>query len=174
MMASRINGLYQKNLSIESVCSPLGNLFLLGNTEGICHLMWDEEFKNFIKSLERPLSRHTCPIVSKGKSQIEGFFQGKRKQFDIPLSVRGTPFQIDVWSAIKDVDYAQTITYGQIAAKLGNINKCRAVGGALGKNPLPIFLPCHRVVAAHGALGGYSGGDYIKQWLLDFENRKNH
>jgi O-6-methylguanine DNA methyltransferase len=112
------------------------------------------------------------PSVVDSLQQIEDFFAGRPTAFDCPLDMAGTPFQLRVWEALKQIPYGQTMTYGQLAAKLGRPNAARAVGGACGANPIPIVVPCHRVLASNGGLGGYGGGLEWKQWLLDLEGSR--
>lgn len=109
------------------------------------------------------------PVLRTAVRQLEQYFAGKREQFDVPLSCGGTPFQLSVWTALDDIPYGETITYGELAASVGRPGAFRAVGQANGANPLPIFHPCHRVVAAGGHLGGYGGGLDVKRKLLALE-----
>jgi methylated-DNA-[protein]-cysteine S-methyltransferase len=109
------------------------------------------------------------PLLREAGLQLTQYFNGRRRDFDLPLNLRGTTFQIDVWQALRAIPYGQTKTYGQIAAEIGRPKACRAVGMANNKNPLPIFIPCHRVIGADGSLTGYGGGLTIKQKLLDLE-----
>ena len=97
------------------------------------------------------------------------YFQGKRREFDLPFAPKGTPFQQKVWNELAKVPYGTVVTYGELAARVGSPKACRAVGQANHNNPLPIFLPCHRVVGTKGALIGYAGGLELKQWLLRLE-----
>jgi methylated-DNA-[protein]-cysteine S-methyltransferase len=109
------------------------------------------------------------PLLLESKRQLERYFDGHPERFDLPLSPAGTPFQQRVWQVMRDIPYGKTITYGDIASRLGSA--ARAVGGACGRNPLPIIVPCHRVLAAGGRLGGYSGegGGDTKRMLLHLE-----
>ena len=109
------------------------------------------------------------PLLERGRAELEEYFQGKRREFDLPLAPNGTPFQQKVWSELAKVPYGTVVTYGELAARVGSPKACRAVGQANHNNPLPIFLPCHRVVGAKGALTGYAGGLELKQWLLRLE-----
>jgi len=90
-------------------------------------------------------------------------------EFSIPLKAEGTDFQTRVWTALRDVPFGKTVSYGELAAQIGNPKAARAIGGAVGKNPIPIIIPCHRVLAAGGKLGGFTGGTDIKEWLLAIE-----
>ncbi|MFA4931005.1 MAG: methylated-DNA--[protein]-cysteine S-methyltransferase [Patescibacteria group bacterium] len=103
--------------------------------------------------------------------QLEEYFKGRRTEFDLPISFKtGTAWQKKVWRALTKIPYGQTISYGDLAAQLGDRKKARAVAAACSANPIPIVIPCHRVIAADGTLGGYAGGVSIKEWLLDQEN----
>lgn len=109
------------------------------------------------------------PIIQKAHEQLKEYLDGKRKIFDIPLEPDGTEFQRRVWECLKGIPYGETRTYGQIAAQAGNPKASRAVGSANHKNPLPIFIPCHRVVGANGKLVGYGLGLPMKEFLINLE-----
>jgi methylated-DNA-[protein]-cysteine S-methyltransferase len=102
-------------------------------------------------------------------AQLREYFAGRRRQFDLPLAPEGTPFQQRVWRALLDIPYGETISYGELASRIGQRSASRAVGLANGSNPLPIVIPCHRVIGASGKLTGYGGGLPIKQQLLTLE-----
>ena len=109
-------------------------------------------------------------VICALRAQLAAYFDGARTGFDLPLWLDGTPFQQKVWAELRTVGHGETITYGELARRLGDANAARAVGAANGKNPLPLVVPCHRVVAANGKLGGYSGGGAaVKRFLLDHE-----
>ncbi len=103
--------------------------------------------------------------------QLHAYFAGKLFQFDLPVAPLGTSFQKSVWNALMDIPYGHTVSYGDIAAAIGKPKACRAVGGANGKNPIPIVIPCHRVIGADGRLTGYGSGLKIKAELLSLEKR---
>lgn len=103
-------------------------------------------------------------------AQLDAYFNNELKQFDIKLNPQGTEFQKQVWQAIKQISFGQTVSYGHIAAKIGRPKANRAVGGATGANPLPIVIPCHRVMGSNGKLTGFGGGLDTKTWLLKHEN----
>ncbi len=107
--------------------------------------------------------------IEKAFTQLEEYFDGKRKEFDIPLNPKGTSFQQKVWSCLYKIPYGETRTYKEIATQIGNENSSRAVGSANNKNPIPIFIPCHRVVGSNGDLVGYAYGIDLKQKLLELE-----
>lgn len=101
--------------------------------------------------------------------QLEEYFAGHRTEFNLPITLAGTPFQRTVWTALREIPYGETASYGQLAERIGRRGAARAVGLAVGRNPIGIIVPCHRVVGATGDLTGYAGGLERKQHLLDFE-----
>lgn len=113
------------------------------------------------------------PILEETRHQLEQYFRGERRDFDLPLDVDGSPFQREVWDALGRIPYGATESYGQLAERVGRPGAARAVGGANGRNPVPIVVPCHRVIGAGGALTGYGGpsedGIAMKRWLIDHE-----
>jgi methylated-DNA-[protein]-cysteine S-methyltransferase len=109
------------------------------------------------------------PLLLDAADQLRAYFAGELREFDLPLAPRGTPFQREVWAAVAAVPYGRTATYSEIAAAVGRPSACRAVGAANGRNPLPVIVPCHRVIGAAGALTGYGGGLDRKRSLLDLE-----
>ena len=111
------------------------------------------------------------PLLDCAIAELTAYLAGERREFDLPLAPAGTAFQQSVWSALRTIPYGETASYGQIAARIGNPKSCRAVGMANNRNPLPIFIPCHRVIGADGSLIGYGGGLAVKQWLLELERR---
>jgi len=121
------------------------------------------------KSFEADDIEGETPLLKKVKEQLQEYFMGKRKEFDLPLSLYGTEFQIKDWNALKEIPYGETRTYGQIAQQIGNPKACRAVGLANNRNPVSIIIPCHRVIGANGRLVGYGGGLDVKEKLLALE-----
>ncbi|WP_301964892.1 methylated-DNA--[protein]-cysteine S-methyltransferase [uncultured Desulfovibrio sp.] len=111
----------------------------------------------------------TSPLLHAAREQLAAYFAGRLRRFDLPLAPRGTPFQLRVWRALQDIPYGRTCSYSELAAAVGDPRACRAVGRANGRNPLMIVIPCHRVIAAGGGLGGYSGGLAVKRFLLRLE-----
>lgn len=104
-------------------------------------------------------------------AQLDAYFSGRLKDFDVPMRARGTDFQRRVWEGLTQIPYGETWSYAQLAEKVGNRKACRAVGLANGRNPVGIIVPCHRVIGANGTLTGYGGGLDRKRWLLDHEAR---
>ena len=117
----------------------------------------------------KDIQEFETPLLKKAKKQLEEYFEGKRKKFDLALRLNGTSFQNKVWKALLNIPYAKTCSYKDIAKNIGNENASRAVGNANNKNPLPIFIPCHRVIGSNGKLIGYAGGLDIKIKLLELE-----
>jgi methylated-DNA-[protein]-cysteine S-methyltransferase len=111
-----------------------------------------------------------APVLRAAAEQLAEYFAGERRHFDLPLAPRGTPFQQSVWAQLRLIPYGTTVTYGEIARRLGSPNACRAVGLANGRNPISIIVPCHRVVGANGSLTGFGGGMPAKRTLLDLES----
>lgn len=109
------------------------------------------------------------PLHREARRQLEEYFDGRRKKFDLPLAPKGTAFQMKVWRALTEIPYGETRTYGEIAALTGNSKASRAVGLANNRNPLAIFIPCHRVIGSDGKLVGFGGGLGVKAYLLGLE-----
>lgn len=109
------------------------------------------------------------PLLEEAAWQLSEYFAGKRRDFTLPLLLKGTPFQRRVWEALRAIPYGETCSYGELAKAIGSPKACRAVGGANHKNPISIIVPCHRVVGAGGSLTGYGGGLENKRFLLDLE-----
>ncbi len=113
-----------------------------------------------------------CGVAYEAQTQLDEYFKGKCRMFSLPLNPEGTPFQKRVWDNLLKIPYGSAVSYKTLAQSLGMTNGARAVGGAVGKNPLPIFIPCHRVLAAHGAIGGFALGLPLKKELLALEGLK--
>lgn len=134
-----------------------------------------EEDQGYITSFQRGkgASAKTKSLVLKeAKKQLQEYFKGKRQDFELPLNPKGTPFQKAVWNALLKIPYGQTCSYLDIAKKLKKPTASRAIGGANGKNPIGVIIPCHRVINKSGTLGGYSGGLNTKKALLKIENAR--
>jgi methylated-DNA-[protein]-cysteine S-methyltransferase len=147
--------------------SPLGPLFLVASRAGLKGVFWEKQRAEVLRSLgeESPEARHLARAVE----QLGEYFAGKRREFALPLDVDGTPFQRKVWAHLNRIPYGKTSSYGELAHKVGAAKAARAVCTANGKNPLCIIVPCHRVIASRGGLGGYSGGLERKSFLLRLE-----
>lgn len=110
-------------------------------------------------------------ILGEATAQLHEYFAGKRLQFDVPILFQGTLFQMKVWKALREIPLGMTVSYGELAGRIGNKNAVRAVGAAVGRNPVTVIVPCHRVIGSDGALTGYAGGLERKRGLLDLEAR---
>lgn len=115
--------------------------------------------------------RRPSSLANDAATQLQEYLAGRRRLFDLPLHAGGTGFQLEVWRALEMIPYGETRTYAQLAEYIGRPNAARAVGGANRANPLPIFVPCHRVVPASGGVGGYVYGEQMKRYLLELEKR---
>ncbi|WP_440999428.1 methylated-DNA--[protein]-cysteine S-methyltransferase [Fodinibius sp. SL11] len=143
------------------VQSPLGTLQIIAEDQGLTTINYQEE--------KAPGSPDQHPILAKTVDQLHEYFDRKRKSFDIPLVLKGTDFQQKVWKQLQQIPYGQTITYSALGKRLGDPQKARAVAGANGLNPIPIIIPCHRVIGTDNKLTGYSGGIARKEYLLQLE-----
>lgn len=166
-------------LHYVSVDSPVGPLVLCASPQGLCHIefgppeeaiprisAWAE--KHYGVRLEQDAdARHSA--LREAAAQLAEYFAGKRRRFEVPLDLRGTPFQRKVWRALADIPYGEIRSYKQIAAAVDSPKAVRAVGGANNRNPVPFIIPCHRVIGTDGALVGYGGGLHIKRFLLQLE-----
>jgi methylated-DNA-[protein]-cysteine S-methyltransferase len=146
--------------------SPLGPLLVAGNEDGLRLICFPTE-RN--AAISKEAWHRDDAFFPETFAQLEAYFSGALKDFDLPLHYTGTGFQNTVWAALVEIPYGQTISYGELAARIGRPKASRAVGAANGANPLPIVVPCHRVIGADKSLIGFGGGLEIKQFLLDHE-----
>jgi len=147
--------------------SPVGSLYLVASAHGLREVSLEKCPAPMASSLKNPSPE--IRLLAQAEQELTEYFAGKRQHFDISLDPRGTPFQQQVWRELQKIPYGATCSYKDIAARINNPKAIRAVGGANGKNPLCIVIPCHRVIAADGGIGGYSGGLAIKRKLLALE-----
>ena len=147
------------------VASPVGKLRLVASEKGLVAI----DVRNNAKQVATAKDASAQAILLKTKKQLEQYFAGKRTSFDVALDLVGTEFQVKAWRALCRIPFGKTITYGQQASNIKKPKAFRAVGSANGKNPIPIIVPCHRVVASDGSLGGYSLGLKMKKQLLALE-----
>lgn len=165
--------------------SPIGPLVLAATEQGLCNIHFGglddslETLKDWSKrqladsnGVLVPASAGDHPILKEAFNQLQAYFESKLRSFDVPLHMAGTPFQLKVWEALRAVPYGETCTYKDIALAIGQPGAMRAVGGANNRNPVPIIVPCHRVIGAGGKLVGYGGGLPIKVALLDLEQKE--
>jgi methylated-DNA-[protein]-cysteine S-methyltransferase len=146
------------------VDSPVGTLTLVAE-DGVLAGLFMAEHRH-APPLDLPVDQAGLPAV---REQLVAYFARDLKEFDLPLAVTGTPFQEQVWTALRTIPYGETWTYRELAEAIGRPTAVRAVGLANGRNPVSIVVPCHRVIGADGALTGYGGGLAAKQWLLSLE-----
>lgn len=143
--------------------TPVGRLIIGEENGSITRVTWTQLPKSYIQE--------ETELILGCKKQLEEYFAGKRKTFDLPLAPKGTAFQQRVWKALQDIPYGELRTYQEIALAVDNPKGCQAVGGANGKNPIAILIPCHRVIGKDGSMTGYSGGLEKKEWLLELERK---
>ena len=144
--------------------SPVGPLLLTSDGRALTRVLFDAD-------PEPAWSTQPCELLDRAVEQLREYFAGERTEFDLPLAPDGTPFQRRVWEALRTIPYAETISYRQLATRVGNPSASRAVGLANGRNPISLVVPCHRVIGADGSLTGYGGGLDRKRTLLDLERR---
>lgn len=165
----------------RTVSSPIGEITVLANDEAIVAILWDTEAElakgTAHNPVDRRLAARSIDDVDPGASaaldaaveQLDEYFAGSRQHFDLPLAPIGTEFQRAAWASLQRIPFGATRSYGEQAEDLGDRNLARAVGAANGQNPIPIVIPCHRVVGSNGSLTGFAGGVGVKRWLLDHE-----
>lgn len=147
--------------------SRLGPALLAENPDGLAGL-WFVGQRHFpAASVDWP--RRASPLLQAGAEQLAEYLSGRRRQFELPLAAEGSAFARSVWQQLLAIPFGQTSTYGELATAMGRTGAARAVGLAVGRNPLSIIVPCHRVVGSDGRLTGYAGGLERKAWLLDLE-----
>lgn len=141
--------------------SPVGHLLIEADEQGLTAL----------DRTDKPLSPPDTPLLTEAVRQLSAYFDGTLTDFDLPLHLTGTPFQLRCWQALRTIPYGETISYGEQARRIGSPKATRAVGGANHRNPISIVVPCHRVIGADGSLTGYGGGLGMKRWLLEHEQK---
>ena len=139
--------------------SPIGVLLLCADETGLTQICFHAQADR--------ADEH--PILLQAQRELEEYFAGRRRHFSVPLSMHAGEFRMKVWNALREIPYGECASYGEIARRCGNANAARAVGMACNKNPIPILVPCHRVLGAGGKLTGYAGGLEIKRILLEIE-----
>lgn len=155
------------SMAVQSVvASPLGDIRLVAQEVALVGVYFPQHCKPAWPEVAVDASP---PVLVQAARELAEYFAGERKVFHAPLAPRGTEFQRSVWQALLDIPYGERRSYAEIAAAIGNPLACRAVGAANGRNPLSIFIPCHRAVGADGSLTGYAGGVDAKRWLLEHE-----
>lgn len=143
------------------------NLWLCANDAELLEVSFTPQFRT------KNCIQQETDLIKAAKAQLDEYFAGQRKMFDIPFNLNGTLFQQKVWNALLKIPYGAALSYKDIAVIIGNANASRAVGNANNKNPLPIIIPCHRVIGKYGNLTGYAGGLDVKNFLLELEKKIN-
>ena len=149
--------------------SPVGHLTLVGSDAGLRAVLWPVERDGRVR-LPDDVVDGDHPVLTRTAAQLDEYFAGDRRDFDLPLDLHGTAFQVKVWRALGEIGFGETTSYGELAAPLGGTHMARAVGAAVGRNPVSIVVPCHRVVGADGSLTGFAGGLDAKRTLLALEH----
>jgi len=149
--------------------SPIGSLLIAGDEEAIHLIAFPKNGKP--RRPEAGWTESRSGPLAEAVRQLREYFAGRRQEFDLPLAPKGTEFQRKVWRKLQEIPYGETISYGELAKRVGNPKASRAVGSANGKNRIPIVIPCHRVIAGDGGLGGFGGGLTTKEKLLALETR---
>lgn len=150
--------------------SPVGRLQLFAKDNQLTAILWDnQDFASLGVTAKKATASNT--VLVEAKKQLQEYFAGKRTTFNLALSPKGTDFQQQVWKALRKIPYGKTFSYLDIAKTIKKPSAVRAVGGAIGKNPLSIVVPCHRVIGANGKLTGFAGGLEKKAILLNLEGR---
>ena len=154
----------------KQVRSPVGVLTLVASERGLAAILWPDDRPGRVR-LGAVEEAPDQPVLREAERQLAEYFAGRRTEFDLPLAPAGTPFQQRVWAALRAIPFGQTVSYGQLADRIGRPTAARAVGAANGRNPISIIVPCHRLVSSTGGLISYGGGLERKAWLLAHERR---
>lgn len=160
--------MHKQRFQFQTISSPVGILTLVGAEDALVAVTWENDRVGRVP-LGDLVYNPGNEILARAAAQLDEYFAGQRRTFDLPLSPIGTGFQKDVWAALGTIPYGETRTYLQVAQQLGKAKAVRAVGAANGRNPISIIVPCHRVIGASGSLTGFAGGLAAKALLLDLE-----
>ncbi len=156
-----------------TIDSPIGPITLVADDDALVEVhLPDEKLSKTTAAADVAPGDHA--VLKQAATELDEYFAGSRQTFDVPLAPHGSEFQLAAWLALRTIPYGETVSYGEQARRLGDARKARAVGAANGRNPLPIVVPCHRVVGANGHLTGFGGGIECKAWLLDHERAVRH
>lgn len=155
----------------QIIDTTIGPYFISDSGEGISYVEHVKDLEN-LSPIIATMEEKSTPLLEKASQQLKEYFEGTRKEFDLPLDTNGTPFQEKVWQALRNIPYGEVRSYKDIAVAIGNPKAVRAVGGANNRNPVSIITPCHRVIGIRGALTGYGGGIDVKEKLLGLEGVK--
>jgi len=153
------------------VSTSLGTIRIDADDKGLTRIFLPGESAAPTDCTTRNRGGSLPAFIASAAEQIREYCTGRRRVFDLPLSLAGTPFQLLVWDHIRRIPYGRTMTYGEIAREFGGVGKARAVGGAAHANPLPLVIPCHRVIGSNGGLTGFAGGLELKKVLLEIEQQ---
>jgi methylated-DNA-[protein]-cysteine S-methyltransferase len=155
------------------VRAPLGAFEVAASPTGLAWLLTPREPRSrrarYQARFDEPCKDATTPLLEAAEAQLRAYFAGERREFDLPLDLRGTPFQQRVWAALRRIPHGETRSYGQLARSLGQPQAARAVAAAIGANPVAVVVPCHRVIGKDGTLTGFAGGLAMKRKLLELE-----
>jgi len=167
-----VTQLYSRNVE-----TPIGRLLVAATPEGVCRVCFpgdppEHRYLWFNRHFATLPLEQPHPLVDRAASEIEEYFCRKRRSFDLPLDLRGTEFQLQVWTGLLKVSFGATISYGELARRVGKPGGARAVGSALNSNPVPIIVPCHRVIGHDQSLVGFGGGLSVKERLLELEQAR--
>lgn len=168
---NRLSAPKTMTLTYKVVPSSVGRLKLVAGTQGLRAILWENDAPGRVR-LGPLLEDAAHPLLTRTERQLAEYFAGERTHFDVPLEFAGTEFQKRVWTALLDIPFGETRTYGELARQLGNSRAARAVGAANGRNPVSIITPCHRAIGADGSLTGFAGGLDAKRYLLALEARQ--
>lgn len=160
-------GVAVSGLFVDHLDSPVGRLSLVGSDAGVRAITWPDDRAGRVRLPDLTCARH--PVLEELATRLTAYFAGERDDFDVGVDLWGTAFQVEVWNALCAIPYGSTVTYGGLARQLGRPNAGRAVGAAVGRNPVSIVIPCHRAVGSDGSLTGFAGGLAAKAWLLRHE-----
>lgn len=147
----------------------LGKLKLIASDDGLAAILWENDKPARVR-LGTLTENKSHPLLLQAERELAEYLDGKRKTFSVKLDPAGTPFQSKVWKALEKIPFGETCSYGAIAKQIGKVKAVRAVGAAIGRNPLSVIVPCHRVIGASGDLTGFAGGLKTKKFLLELEN----
>lgn len=156
------------NLFYKEVVTKVGKLKIVAHDHALLAILWENEKPNRVK-LHQMIEKNHHPLIQKAEKQLLEYLDHQRTSFDIPIEFQGTDFQKEVWNALKSIPYGKTVSYAYLAEQINRPKAVRAAGTAIGKNPLSIVIPCHRVIGTDGSLTGFAGGLKTKAFLLNLE-----
>ena len=163
-----------KTIYYSSVSSPIDTIWVASDRIGVCLLRFGRKENEFLEEIRQAGFQQiqADQELNRGVSEeITAYFEGKVTRFSSPVHPQGSPFDMKVWEALQRIPFGETRSYQEIAQQVSNPKGCRAIGGANRRNPIPLLIPCHRVINKDGGLGGFSSGTQIKEWLLHFEQQ---